>query len=155
MTFGDKTYMTCTFDEIVNSGVSLRVYGVSEWVNGRVICGTHSWKWDSTIFTMVCDVSVSTCTRLRPFDFDLKDDGLLDSLTLEGEGIIYLFFFKARDHVSKDRVSYRKGLDIFIAMSILNLKTHDSDFRNLFPTVLDSRFRRGMRSSIFRDVTSC
>ena len=26
MAFGDKTYMTCTSDEIVNSGVSLRVY---------------------------------------------------------------------------------------------------------------------------------
>jgi len=43
----------------------------------------------------------------------------------------------------------------FIAMSILNLETHDSDLRNLVPTVRDSDFRRGMRSSIFRDVTPC
>jgi hypothetical protein len=85
----------------------------------------------------------------------LKDEGLLDSLTFEDEGIF--FFGKARDHVSKDTVSYRyrKKLDSFISLSsILNFETHDSDFRNLVPTVRHSGFRRGItKSSLFRDVT--
>jgi hypothetical protein len=54
------------------------------------------------------------------------------------------FCWKARDHVSKDTVSCLKGLDSLIALSVLNLPTRDTDFRNLVPSVRDSGFPRGM-----------
>lgn len=84
-----------------------------------------------------------------------KDEGLLDSLTLEDEGIFFserpgTIYPETQCHIVKDLI-------LFIALlPILNLEARDSGFRNLVTTVRDSGFCCGiMRSSLFGDVTPC
>jgi hypothetical protein len=80
------------------------------WVTGRVICGTRTYRWDSTIFNVVCNVSKKRNVFIFIFDpWEWRSFRLVDPWRWR-----HYIFLKGQNHVTKDTMSYLKGLDFLL-----------------------------------------